>query len=69
VPDAKWGQSVKAYLVLRDDARLDLADVQRHCAEYLADYKKPRSVEFRTALPKNAGGKTIKSALTEEAYA
>jgi long-chain acyl-CoA synthetase len=69
VPDAKWGQSVKAYLVLRDNARLDLADVQRHCAEYLADYKKPRSVEFRTALPKNAGGKTIKSALTEEAYA
>jgi len=69
VPDAKWGQSVKAYLVLRDHARLDLAEVQRHCVEHLADYKKPRSVEFRAALPKNAGGKTIKSALAEDAYA
>jgi acyl-CoA synthetase (AMP-forming)/AMP-acid ligase II len=69
VPDAKWGQSVKAYVVLRGNARLDLAEVQRHCAAHLADYKKPRSVEFRRALPKNAGGKTIKSALTEDAYA
>jgi acyl-CoA synthetase (AMP-forming)/AMP-acid ligase II len=69
VPDAKWGQSLKAYLVLRDHGRLDLAEVQRHCTAHLAGYKKPRSIEFRTALPKNAGGKTIKSALTEAAHA
>jgi acyl-CoA synthetase (AMP-forming)/AMP-acid ligase II len=69
VPDAKWGQSVKAYVVVRAGAALDLATVQRHCAAHLADYKKPRSIEFRPALPKNAGGKTIKSALTEPIHA
>ena len=69
VPDAKWGQAVKAYLVVRKGEALDLAAVQRHCAEHLADYKKPRSIEFRAALPKNAGGKTIKSALAEAAHA
>jgi long-chain acyl-CoA synthetase len=69
VADATWGQAVKAYLVVRDGAALDLAEVQRHCEAHLADYKKPRSVEFRDALPKNAGGKTIKSALTEPIHA
>ena len=70
IDDAKWGQSVKAYLVLRKGAAtVDLADVQRHCAEYLADFKKPRSIELRAALPKNAGGKTVKSALTEAVHA
>ena len=69
VPDAKWGQAVKAYLVVRKGEALDLAAVQRHCTEHLADYKKPRSVEFCAALPKNAGGKTIKSALAEAAHA
>ena len=69
VPDATWGQSVKAFLVVRDNATLDLAGVQRHCAAHLADYKKLRSVEFRAVLPKNAGGKTIKSALMEAAHA
>ncbi|MGE5104920.1 MAG: class I adenylate-forming enzyme family protein [Betaproteobacteria bacterium] len=69
VTDEKWGQAVKAYLVLRKGATMDLAEVQRHCAAHLADFKKPRSVEFREALPKNAGGKTVKSALTEAAHA
>jgi long-chain acyl-CoA synthetase len=63
VPDPKWGQSVKAYLVVREGQRPDLEAVQRHCSTYLADFKKPRSIEFVPALPKNAGGKTVKSAL------
>ncbi len=68
VPDPKWGQAVKAYLVLRDGASLDLEEAQRHCMAHLADFKKPRSVEFVTAIPKNAGGKTVKSALTEATH-
>ena len=63
VPDAKWGQAVRAYLVLREGGRLDLQSVQRHCMDHLADFKKPRSVEFVAALPRNAGGKTVKSLL------
>ena len=69
VPDAKWGQAVRAYLVVRKGEALDLAAVQRHCTEHLADYKKPRGVEFCATLPKNAGGKTVKSALVEAAHA
>ena len=62
-PDAKWGQSVKAYLVVREGESLGLEAVQRHCMAHLADYKKPRSVVFLPSLPKNAGGKTVKSSL------
>jgi acyl-CoA synthetase (AMP-forming)/AMP-acid ligase II len=62
-PDPKWGQRVKAFVVAREGDRLDLAAVQAHCAAHLADYKKPRNVVFVPSLPKNAGGKTIKSSL------
>ncbi len=67
IPDAKWGQSIKAFVVLRDGQRLTLAELQKHCLEYLADYKMPRSLEIVRDLPKNAGGKTVKSALLEPA--
>jgi acyl-CoA synthetase (AMP-forming)/AMP-acid ligase II len=69
IPDDKWGQSVKAFVVKRSGAPLDLASLQAHCANYLADYKKPRSVEFLASLPKNAGGKTMKSALVGARHA
>jgi len=62
-PDEKWGQSVKAYVVVREGENLDPEAVQRHCTAHLADYKKPRSVVFVPSLPKNAGGKTVKSSL------
>ena len=62
-PDPKWGQRVKAFVVVREGERLDLEAVQAHCATHLADYKKPRNVVFVPSLPKNAGGKTIKSSL------
>jgi acyl-CoA synthetase (AMP-forming)/AMP-acid ligase II len=62
-PDAKWGQRVKAFVVVREGESLDFDAVQRHCANLLADFKKPRSVVFLASLPKNAGGKTVKSAL------
>ena len=63
-PDEKWGQSVKAYIVVREGEKLDPEAVQRHCTAHLADYKKPRIVVFVPSLPKNAGGKTVKSSLT-----
>lgn len=62
-PDPKWGQCVVAYIVPRKNWSLDLAAIQAHCAQELADYKKPRRAVFLAEIPKNAGGKTIKSAL------
>jgi acyl-CoA synthetase (AMP-forming)/AMP-acid ligase II len=68
VPDPKWGEAVKAFLVVREGERLDLAAVQEHCSRHVADFKKPRSVEFLPALPKNAGGKTIKAELRKRGH-
>ena len=67
VPDSKWGQGVRAYVVLRDGRHLTIDELQKHCMQYLADHKKPRSLEILDQLPKNAGGKTVKSALVEPA--
>lgn len=63
VDEPRWGQSVKAFVVLREGAALDLATLQVHCAQYLADYKKPRQLECVRKIPKNAGGKAMKSVL------
>ena len=63
-PDPKWGQRVKAFVVVREGERLDLEAVQNHCMAHLADFKKPRNVVFVPSLPKNAGGKTIKASLS-----
>lgn len=66
VADPKWGQAVKAFVVLREGRSLDLAEAQAHCVGYLADYKKPRYLEVVRDIPKNAGGKTVKTALVSE---
>ncbi|MFV2073657.1 MAG: class I adenylate-forming enzyme family protein [Thermoanaerobaculales bacterium] len=62
-PHPTWGQAVSAYIVAREDWNLGLTEVQQHVSQHLADFKKPRKVKFVKSLPKNAGGKTIKSAL------
>lgn len=63
VPDEKWGQAVKAYVVAKAGKALRLEELQSHCLQYLADYKKPRHLQLVPELPKNAGGKTVKRAL------
>ena len=60
VPDEKWGEAVKAIIVLNDGATLSEAEVIDYCKEHLASYKKPRSVEFWPSLPKSSLGKISK---------
>jgi len=67
VPDEKWGESVKAVVVLKDGKEASEEEVIDFCKEHLASYKKPRSVEFRDALPKTGSGK-IKKAEIREGY-
>ena len=53
VPDPTWTQSVKAIVVLRDGARATEDEVIAHCRDRIASYKKPRTVEFVAALPRD----------------
>lgn len=62
--DETWGQLVKAYIAPRGEARPTLGEMQAHCKRQLADFKKPRQIEIVTEIPRNAGGKVVKSALT-----
>jgi acyl-CoA synthetase (AMP-forming)/AMP-acid ligase II len=60
VPDAKWGESVKAFIVLKTAVEMTFEEVVEHCTKHLARYKRPRYVEFLKALPRNAAGKVLK---------
>jgi long-chain acyl-CoA synthetase len=65
VPDDHWGEAVKAIVVLHDGMTADEKQLIEHCRERLASYKKPRSVEFMSALPRNPAGKVLKNKLRE----
>ncbi len=62
---AHLGELVKAVVVARPGMALTEGEVKRHCMERLASYKVPQVVEFRTELPRNAGGKVLKRLLKE----
>jgi acyl-CoA synthetase (AMP-forming)/AMP-acid ligase II len=69
VPDPVWGESVKALVVLKKDARTSEEELIEHCKTHLASYKKPKSVEFRKELPKTPSGKILKRVLREKYWA
>jgi long-chain acyl-CoA synthetase len=66
VPDEYWGESVKAVVVLKKGATASGEGLIDFCKTRLASYKKPRTVEFRDALPKSATGKTLKKFIKSE---
>jgi long-chain acyl-CoA synthetase len=53
VPDPRWTQSVKAIVVLQDGQQTTADDLIEHCRAHIASYKKPRSIEFVDALPRD----------------
>jgi acyl-CoA synthetase (AMP-forming)/AMP-acid ligase II len=65
VPDEHWGEAVKAVVVLRDGAHADDGDLMDFCRGRLADFKRPRSVDFVPHLPKNANGKLSRKDVRE----
>ena len=65
VEDEKFGQRLKAFVVLRDGADLDEDAVKDYVRENLARYKTPREVVFIDELPRNPTGKVVKRELEE----
>lgn len=63
VPHEVWGEAVKALVVLRAGASASEEALTRFVGERLADYKRPRSVDFVEELPKNAYGKVLRREL------
>lgn len=63
VPDPKWGEAVKAMVVLKDGAVADAADIIAWARDRIAGFKCPKSVEFISALPRNPSGKILRREL------
>jgi long-chain acyl-CoA synthetase len=66
VPDPKRGETVKAYIVLKENETASEDEILTYCREQLAAYKVPKIVEFRSDLPKSMIGKILRRELREE---
>ncbi len=65
VPDDRWGETVKALVVLADGGEVTEQELVDHCRAHLAHYKCPTTVEFRDELERTATGKLQKFKLRE----
>ena len=65
VPDPEWGETLRAFVVLRNGAKLSEIEVIDYCRKELADFKRPRKVTFMAELPRNPTGKILKRELRE----
>jgi long-chain acyl-CoA synthetase len=66
VPDKYRGETVKAFVVLKEGASVTAEELDAFCRERLAAYKVPRKYEFRDTLPKTLVGKVLRRQLLEE---
>jgi fatty-acyl-CoA synthase len=65
VPDEKWGETVKALVVLRPGEEVTESELIEHCRATLAHFKAPRTIEFRAELARTATGKLQKFKLRQ----
>src|SRR6266852_3415243 len=69
VPDEKWGEAVKAIVVLRDGEALKEETILAHCKTRLGGVKSPKSVEFWHEIPKTPSAKTDKKTIRKPFWA
>jgi acyl-CoA synthetase (AMP-forming)/AMP-acid ligase II len=70
VPDPRWGEAVRAVVVLAEGGDVSDAELIAHCRERLAGFKVPREIELRgEPLPKSGPGKVLKRELREPYWA
>src|SRR3984885_14219062 len=63
VPDEKWGEAVKAFVVIRSGGAVSADEIIAHCKARLGGVKAPKSVEFVEEIPKTPAGKLDRKAL------
>jgi len=66
VTEKHFGEVVKAFVVLHNEAELTPEEIIEFCRERLVKYKVPRQVELRRSLPKNMAGKILRQELIVE---
>ena len=66
VPDETWGERIVAVVVLQPDTQLTLAELDRHCRQYLAGFKVPRELRVAQTLPRNPSGKLLKRVIRQQ---
>ena len=66
VPDAKWGEAVKAIVVPVAGETPDPAALIAYVRERIAAYKAPKTIEYRDILPRNPSGKILRRVLRDE---
>ena len=69
VPDEKWGEAVKAVIVLKPGEKMTDKEVIAYCREHLAGYKCPKSVDFAESIPMTPTGKLLKRELRKRYWA
>jgi acyl-CoA synthetase (AMP-forming)/AMP-acid ligase II len=65
VPDEKWGEAVKAMVVLKPGAKADEEGIIEFARKRVAGFKAPKSVEFVEMLPRGPSGKVLRRVLRE----
>lgn len=65
VPDEKWGEAIKAVVVLKTGEKAGHEEIISFCKERIAHYKAPKSVDFMDVLPKTGSGKIQKKELRD----
>jgi fatty-acyl-CoA synthase len=69
VPDEKWGERPKAFVVLKEGQAVAEGELIEHVRIKIAHYKAPRNVDFLVELPKTSTGKIQKFALRDTEWA
>ncbi|WP_108519850.1 fatty acid--CoA ligase [Bradyrhizobium algeriense] len=69
IPDDKWGEAVKAIVVMKPGKQATATDIINFARERIAGFKTPKSVDFMEALPRNPSGKILRRNLREPYWA
>lgn len=63
IPNERWGQVGRAFIVLKESANLSSKAIRAHCKDRLAKYKIPQEFVLVDSIPHNAAGKVLKASL------